>query len=66
MIMDDNDVQMIFGDRRGLKLPDICLTGEEKPQKKPHPGSFFKYIAQPENIVSSVGSIVLLAYTKPF
>ena len=26
----DNDGQMIFGD---LKLPDICLTGEEKPQK---------------------------------
>ena len=30
MIMDDNDGQMIFGD---LKLPDICLTGEEKPRK---------------------------------
>ena len=24
---------MIFGDLRGLKLPDICLTGEEKPRK---------------------------------
>ena len=33
MIMDDNDGQMIFGDLEGLKLPDICLTGEEKPQK---------------------------------
>ena len=30
MIMDDNDGQMIFVD---LKLPDICLTGEEKPRK---------------------------------
>ena len=30
MSMDDNDGQMIFGD---LKLPDICLTGEEKPRK---------------------------------
>ena len=30
---DDNDGQMIFGDLRGLKPPDICLTGEEKPQK---------------------------------
>ena len=30
---DDNDGQMIFGDLGGLKLPDICLTGEEKPQK---------------------------------
>ena len=33
----DNDVQMIFGDLGGLKLPDICLTVEEKPRKKPHP-----------------------------
>ena len=24
---------MIFGDLGGLKFPDICLTGEEKPQK---------------------------------
>ena len=30
---DDNDGQMIFRDLGGLKLPDICLTGEEKPQK---------------------------------
>ena len=37
MIMDDNDGQMIFGDLGGLKLPDICLTGEEKIPKKPHP-----------------------------
>ena len=29
-VMNDYDGQMIFGD---LKLPDICLTGEEKPQK---------------------------------
>ena len=28
---------MIFGDLGGLKFPDICLTGEEKPRKKPHP-----------------------------
>ena len=33
MMMDDNDGQMIFGDIGGLKLPDICLTGEEKPRK---------------------------------
>ena len=31
--MDDNDGQMIFGDLGGLKLPDICLTGEENPEK---------------------------------
>ena len=30
---DDNDDQMIFGDLGGLKLPDICLTGEENPRK---------------------------------
>ena len=34
MSMDDNDGQMIFGDLGGLKLPDIRLTGEEKPRKK--------------------------------
>ena len=30
MMIDDNDGQMIFEDLGGLKLPDICLTGEEK------------------------------------
>ena len=30
---DDDDVQMMFGDLVGLKFPDICLTGEEKPRK---------------------------------
>ena len=25
---------MIFGDLVGLKFPDICVTGEEKPKKK--------------------------------
>ena len=33
MMRDDNDDQMIFGDLVGLKLPDIHLTGEEKPRK---------------------------------
>ena len=33
MSTDDNDGQMIFGDLGGLKLPDICLTGEEKSRK---------------------------------
>ena len=33
MMRDDNDSQMIFGDLESLKLPDICLTGEEKPRK---------------------------------
>ena len=31
MMMDDYDGQMIFGDLVGLKLPDVRLTGEEKP-----------------------------------
>ena len=39
MIDDDNDGQMIFGDLGGLKIPDICLTGEEKTREKPHPGT---------------------------
>ena len=30
---DDNDGQMMFGDLVGLKLPDICLTGEGKTPK---------------------------------
>ena len=29
----DDDGQMIIGNSRGLKFPDICLTGEEKPRK---------------------------------
>ena len=33
MMMDDYDGQMIFGDLVGLKLPDIRLTGKEKPRK---------------------------------
>ena len=33
MMSDDNDGQMIFGDLGGLKLPDNCRTGEEKPRK---------------------------------
>ena len=33
MGMDDNDGQMILLDLGGLKLPDICLTGEEKTRK---------------------------------
>ena len=39
MMMDDYDGQIIFGDLVGLKLPDIRLTGEEKPRTKPHPGT---------------------------
>ena len=30
---DDYDGQMILGDLGGLKFPDICLSGEEKPRK---------------------------------
>ena len=30
---DDYGGQMIFGDLVGLKFPEICLTGEEKPRK---------------------------------
>ena len=44
---DDNDGQMIFGDLGGLKLPDICLAGEEKPRKLPHPETFPKRESNP-------------------
>ena len=30
---------MIFGELVGLKFPDICLTGEEKNPKNPHPNN---------------------------
>ena len=33
MMVDDNDGQMIFGDLGGLKLTDICLTGEANTRK---------------------------------
>ena len=33
MMRDDYDGQMIFRELVGLKLPDIRLTGEEKPRK---------------------------------
>ena len=33
MIMDENGGQMIFGELGVLKVPDIRLTGEEKPRK---------------------------------
>ena len=33
MSMDDNDDRMIFADLVVLKLPDICLRGEENPEK---------------------------------
>ena len=32
-VMNDNGGQMMLGDLGGLKLPDICLRGEEKPRK---------------------------------
>ena len=44
---DDDDGQMIFGDLGGLKLPDICLTGEEKPRQKPHPGNLSRPAIEP-------------------
>ena len=31
--MSNDDGQMILGDLVGLKLPDICLRGEENPEK---------------------------------
>ena len=45
---DDNDGQMILGDLRGLKLPDIYLTGEEIPWKIPHPGNLSRPGLEPK------------------
>ena len=47
MMMDDYGGQMIFGDLVGLKLPDIRLTAEEKPRKKPHPGNLSRSGIEP-------------------
>ena len=47
MMMDDYGGQMIFGDPVGLKLPDIRLTGEEKPRKKLHPGNLSRLGIEP-------------------
>ena len=44
----DYNVQMIFGELVGLKLPDICLAGEEKKMKKPHPGNFSRPGIEPD------------------
>ena len=38
---------MKFGDLVGLKLPDIRLTSEEKPRKKPHPGNLSRLGIEP-------------------
>ena len=37
MMINYNDDQMIFGVLGGLKLPDICLTGEGKKTRKKLP-----------------------------
>ena len=59
MIGDDNDGQMIFGDLEGLKLPDICLTGEEKQKekKKPHPGNCVGRVRHRSAVVSTLPTI---------
>ena len=38
---------MIFGDVVGLKFPHICVTGEENPLKKPHPGNLSRPEIEP-------------------
>ena len=34
--------KLYSGKQVGLKLPDICLTGEKRPRKKPHPGNLYR------------------------
>ena len=60
MMSDDDDDQMIFGDLRDLKLPDICLTGEE----------FFELYGKIEAVVRNCllrlsGQLVEVAGTPP-
>ena len=43
----DYDGQMIFEHLVGLKVPDICLVGEEKILKKPHPGNLSRLGIEP-------------------
>ena len=43
MITMPNDIRGPWG----LKFPDIRLTGEEKPPKKPHPGNLSRPGVQP-------------------
>ena len=43
---DDYDGKMIFGDIVDLKLPDICLTGEEK-LRNPHSGNLSRLGIEP-------------------
>ena len=39
---------MIFGKPwEGLKFPDICLIGEEKPREKPRPGNISRARIEP-------------------
>ena len=38
---------MMVSDIRGLSFPNICLTVEEKPQKKPQPGKLTELGIEP-------------------
>ena len=38
---------MIYGDDWGLSFPEIYLTVEEKPQKKPQPGKLTRSGIEP-------------------
>ena len=63
----DNDGQMIFGGLGGLTLPDICLIGEEKPLKKPHPGNLTRPGIEPGPAACQAGMLppVPQRWTQP-
>ena len=62
---DDYDGQMIFGDLVGLKLPDICLTGEEKPRRQPHPGNLSRPGIKQSTSYRSKSILILFAEVVP-
>ena len=53
-IDDENDDQMVFGDLEGLKLPNICLTGEENPRKNLNQETYPERGCNPANCVTGV------------
>ena len=73
--MDDNDGQKKIGGLGGLKLPDICLTDEEKPRKNltqetcpdrgSNPGPLRDKRARNKNVVSgTISDIHNITITK--
>ncbi|PSN50658.1 hypothetical protein C0J52_09303 [Blattella germanica] len=48
---DDYDSQTVSWNHLGLKFPDICLMGEEKPQIDPYSGNYFRLGMLPQRSI---------------